>query len=113
MSTMHCSMREHKHVICRALNLLHDSKDLWEAMMRAACLHATGNAFPTHEDLLDVPTSGAISTCASNLVNILIRITEAFSGTKTEWLMLEAGLRVALEVTPAHVAIRCWIHHNP
>ncbi len=82
---------------CRGKSLLFSSLKLWLGMLKAACLRGCGNAAPTIEQMVQMPRTDAVRTCARSLVNILVRLGEAHETRKTPDLA-ESALRQALEV---------------
>jgi len=82
---------------CRGKSLLSSSLKLWVGMLKAACLRACGNASPTIEQMTQMPPTDPVRTCARSLVNILVRLAEAYETLETPDLA-ESALRQALEV---------------
>ncbi len=66
-------------------------------MLKAAYLRACVNATPTIEQMVQMPRTDPVRTCARSLVNILVRLAEAYEMRKTPDLA-ESALRQALEV---------------
>jgi len=71
--------------------------ELWVGMLKAACLRACGNATPTNEQMTQMPPTDPVRTCARSLVNILVRLAEAYETLETPDIA-ESALRQALEV---------------
>lgn len=57
--------------------------ELWVGMLKAACLRACGNATPTNEQMTQMPPTDPVRTCARSLVNILVRLAEAYETLET------------------------------
>lgn len=70
---------------------------IWLGMLEAVCLRACGNATPTIEQMTQMPPTDPVRTCATSLVNILVRLAEAYETLETPDLA-ESALRQALEV---------------
>ncbi|KAL0031800.1 hypothetical protein WJX79_008088 [Trebouxia sp. C0005] len=69
---------------------------IWLGMLEAVCLRACGNATPTIEQMTQMPPTDPVRTCATSLVNILVRLAEAYETLETPDLA-ESALRQALE----------------
>lgn len=76
--------------------LLSGSLKLWVSMLKAACLRACGNATPTIEQMSQMPPTDPVRTCARSLVDILVRLAEAYETLQTPDVA-ESALRQALQ----------------